>query len=187
MELPFLRFSHGETIDMLRQTVRDFAAPKCTARRRDRPLESVPDGPVEEVRRAWAARHHGGDARRLADGLPCAHCRDGGDQPRFGFRRAILRCALNLCINQIRRNASGDRKNKYLPMLISGDFVGALAMSEPGRAGRGRRARRAAQRPVCAERHQDVDHQRPGCRRARGLQTDANAGRAGSPVSHRRE
>ena len=38
----------------------------------------------------------------------------------------------NLCINQIRRNASEGQKNKYLPMLISGDFVGALAMSEPG-------------------------------------------------------
>jgi isovaleryl-CoA dehydrogenase len=38
----------------------------------------------------------------------------------------------NLCVNQIRRNGSEAQKKKYLPKLISGDHVGALAMSEPG-------------------------------------------------------
>ena len=38
----------------------------------------------------------------------------------------------NLCVNQIKRNASAEQKAKYLPKLISGDHVGALAMSEPG-------------------------------------------------------
>ena len=38
----------------------------------------------------------------------------------------------NLCVNQIRRNGSDAQKRKYLPGLISGDQVGALAMSEPG-------------------------------------------------------
>ncbi|MAI45229.1 MAG: isovaleryl-CoA dehydrogenase [Hyphomicrobiaceae bacterium TMED74] len=38
----------------------------------------------------------------------------------------------NLCINQIRRNGSEEQKRKYLPKLISGEHVGALAMSEPG-------------------------------------------------------
>ena len=38
----------------------------------------------------------------------------------------------NLCVNQIRRNGSQAQKQKYLPKLISGEFVGALAMSEPG-------------------------------------------------------
>ena len=37
----------------------------------------------------------------------------------------------NLCVNQIRLNASDALKKKYLPRLISGDHVGALAMSEP--------------------------------------------------------
>jgi isovaleryl-CoA dehydrogenase len=37
----------------------------------------------------------------------------------------------NLCVNQIRRNGSDDQKRRYLPKLISGDHVGALAMSEP--------------------------------------------------------
>ncbi len=38
----------------------------------------------------------------------------------------------NLCVNQIRRNATKEQKKKYLPKLISGEHVGALAMSEPG-------------------------------------------------------
>jgi isovaleryl-CoA dehydrogenase len=38
----------------------------------------------------------------------------------------------NLCVNQIRRNGSAAQKNKYLPKLVSGEWVGALAMSEPG-------------------------------------------------------
>src|SRR5207244_11188615 len=38
----------------------------------------------------------------------------------------------NLCGNQIRRNGSEAQKRKYLPKLISGEHVGALAMSEPG-------------------------------------------------------
>jgi isovaleryl-CoA dehydrogenase len=38
----------------------------------------------------------------------------------------------NLCVNQIRRNGNEAQKRKYLPKLISGEHVGALAMSEPG-------------------------------------------------------
>src|SRR3981081_870153 len=38
----------------------------------------------------------------------------------------------NLCVNQIRRTGSEAQKRKYLPKLISGEHVGALAMSEPG-------------------------------------------------------
>ncbi len=38
----------------------------------------------------------------------------------------------NLCVNQLRRNGSDAQKKKYLPGLISGEHVGALAMSEPG-------------------------------------------------------
>ncbi|MBC7599083.1 MAG: isovaleryl-CoA dehydrogenase, partial [Polaromonas sp.] len=38
----------------------------------------------------------------------------------------------NLCVNQIKRNGSEEQRKKYLPKLISGEHVGALAMSEPG-------------------------------------------------------
>ena len=45
----------------------------------------------------------------------------------------------NLCVNQVRRNGTVAQKRRYLPGLISGEHVGALAMSEPG-AGAGRAA-----------------------------------------------
>src|SRR5438552_7713582 len=38
----------------------------------------------------------------------------------------------NLCVNQIRRNGNDEQRRRYLPKLISGEHVGALAMSEPG-------------------------------------------------------
>src|SRR5260221_11204760 len=38
----------------------------------------------------------------------------------------------NICVNQIKRNGSDAQRRKYLPKLISGEHVGALAMSEPG-------------------------------------------------------
>ncbi|GAA0005416.1 hypothetical protein BRDID11002_54190 [Bradyrhizobium diazoefficiens] len=38
----------------------------------------------------------------------------------------------NLCVNQIRRNGNDAQRERYLPKLISGEYVGALAMSEPG-------------------------------------------------------
>src|SRR5258708_10221901 len=38
----------------------------------------------------------------------------------------------NLCVNQLRRNGSAEQKRRYLPKLISGEHLGALAMSEPG-------------------------------------------------------
>ena len=38
----------------------------------------------------------------------------------------------NLCVNQIKRHGTDSQKDKYLPDLISGRKVGALAMSEPG-------------------------------------------------------
>ena len=81
----------------------------------------------------------------------------------------------NLCVNQINRYGNAEQKAKYLPKLFSGEHVGALAMSEPRRRLRRRvdeAAGREAQRPLCAQRQQDVDHQRAGCRHAGRLCQD---------------
>ena len=76
----------------------------------------------------------------------------------------------NLCVNNIAHNASEAQKKKYLPKLCSGEFVGALAMSEPGAGSDvvGSMTCRAEQKGdvVDRQRFQDVDHQRSGCRRA---------------------
>ena len=65
----------------------------------------------------------------------------------------------NLCVNQIRRNGNNDQKKRYLPNLVSGEHVGALAMSEPNagsdvvsmrtRAGAERRANIFSTEPKC--------------------------------------
>ncbi len=77
----------------------------------------------------------------------------------------------NLCVNQIRRWATPAQKQAYLPALVSGEHVGALAMSEPRGVGRHGHAhpRRPARRPLCPQRPQDVDHQRSASRCAGGL------------------
>ena len=70
----------------------------------------------------------------------------------------------NLCVNQIRRNGTPEQKRSYLPKLISGEHVGALAMSEAGAGSRRRLDEaegREEGRPLRAERHQVLDHQRP--------------------------
>ena len=81
----------------------------------------------------------------------------------------------NLCVNQIRRNGSEAQKRKYLPKLISGEHVGALAMSEPG-AGSDvvsmrLRADKKGDRYVLNG-TQAVDHQRPLRRHAGRLCQD---------------
>ena len=81
----------------------------------------------------------------------------------------------NLCVNQIHRNGTEAQKQKYLPKLVSGEHVGALAMSEPDAGSDVVSMKLRAEqegRPLCAQRHEDVDHQRPGCRHAGRLRED---------------
>ena len=68
----------------------------------------------------------------------------------------------NLCVNQIKLNGTDAQREKYLPRLVSGEHVGALAMSEAGgRFGRGvdEAAGGKAQRSLPSERQQVLDHQ----------------------------
>ncbi len=81
----------------------------------------------------------------------------------------------NLCVNQIKRNGNDAQRRKYLPKLISGEHVGALAMSEPGAGSDVISMTLKAEdkgQPLPPQRHQDVDHQRPRRRHAGGLRED---------------
>ena len=94
----------------------------------------------------------------------------------------------NLCVNQIRRWGTPEQKRRYLPKLISGEHVGALAMSEAGSGSdvvSMRAARREAGRPLRAQRHQVLDHQRAARRHPGGLRQDHAGGlvQAASPPS----
>ena len=90
----------------------------------------------------------------------------------------------NLCVNQIRRWGNDEQKKQYLPKLISGEHVGALAMSEAGAGsdvvGMKLKAEKSRQR-LSPQRHQILDHQRRLCRHARRLRQD----RRGQPRHHR--
>ena len=134
MELPLLRFSHGETIDMLRQTVRDFAAAEIAPRSAE--IDRSNQFPMDLWKKFGALGLLGITVEEAYGGTQMGYLAHIVAMEEISRASASVGLSYgahsNLCVNQIRRNASEAQKNKYLPMLISGEFVGALAMSEPG-------------------------------------------------------
>ncbi len=158
-----LNFDLGETVDILRETVATFAAREIT------PRAAEIDRSNEFPRDLWprlgqlgllgitVEEEYGGTGMSYL-----AHVVAMEEVSRASASVGLSYGAhSNLCVNQIRRNGSGAQKRRYLPQLVSGEHVGALAMSESeagsdvvGHA----IARRPARRPLRVERHQDVDH-----------------------------
>ena len=134
MELPLLRFDHGETIDMLRATVRDFAAKEIAPRAAD--IDRDNQFPADLWKKMGALGLLGITVEEAYGGTQMgylAHIVAMEEISRASGSVGLSYGAhSNLCVNQIRRNGSEAQKRRYLPKLISGDFVGALAMSEPG-------------------------------------------------------
>ena len=127
-------FGLGEDVDMLRETARSFCAGQDrAARRRDRPTNTFP-------RDLWpqmgALGLHGITVEEEYGGSGLgylAHCVAMEEISRGSASVGLSYGAhSNLCVNQIRRNGNDAQRRKYLPKLISGEHVGALAMSEPG-------------------------------------------------------
>ena len=132
--LPGLDFGLGEEIDMLRETVRGFAADRVA------PIAAEIDRTDEFPRHLWpemgALGLHGITVEEEYGGAAMgylAHCVAMEEVSRASASVGLSYGAhSNLCVNQIRRNGSEEQKRCYLPKLISGEHLGALAMSEPG-------------------------------------------------------
>src|SRR5499433_3536295 len=132
--LPTLDFDLGPEIDMLRTTVRGFAEDRVAPLaaeidRTDRfPIELWPEMGALGLHGITVEEEYGGAGMGYL-----AHCVAMEEVSRGSASVGLSYGAhSNLCVNQIRRNGSEAQKRKYLPKLISGAHVGALAMSEPG-------------------------------------------------------
>jgi len=131
---PSLNFQLGDTVDLLRETVRVFASKEIAPRAAE--IDQNNDFPADLWRKM-------GDIGLL--GITISEEFGGADMGYLEhvivmeeLSRASASVALsygahsNLCVNQIYRNGNADQRQRYLPKLVTGEHVGALAMSESG-------------------------------------------------------
>jgi isovaleryl-CoA dehydrogenase len=133
-DLPSLNFDLGETADMLRDSVRSFAseeiAPRAAA------IDTENTFPHDLWRKMGdlgvlgitVGEEFGGAGMGYLE-----HCVAMEEISRASASVGLSYGAhSNLCVNQIRLNGNDEQRGRFLPKLVSGDFVGALAMSEVG-------------------------------------------------------
>jgi isovaleryl-CoA dehydrogenase len=127
-------FGLGPDVEMLRKSVHDFAqdriAPRADAIDRDNtfPRDLWPEMGGLGLHGITVEEEYGGSAQGYLE-----HCVAMEEISRASAAVGLSYGAhSNLCVNQLSRNGSAEQKKKYLPRLISGEHVGALAMSEPG-------------------------------------------------------
>jgi isovaleryl-CoA dehydrogenase len=127
-------FGLGDEVDQLRETVQDFAQDKIAPRAEE--IDRSNKFPRDLWPQMGSLGLHGITVEEEFGGSGLgylAHCVAMEEVSRASASVGLSYGAhSNLCVNQIRRNGSEAQKRRYLPGLISGENVGALAMSEPG-------------------------------------------------------
>jgi isovaleryl-CoA dehydrogenase len=134
MHYPTLNFNHSEEINMLRDMVQDFAKKEIL------PIAAEVDEKNEFPNELWkklgdlgllgvtVSEKYGGSNMGYL-----AHTIAMEEISRYSASIGLSYGAFsNLCVNQIYLNGNDEQRAKYLPKLVSGEHIGALAMSEPG-------------------------------------------------------
>ncbi|WP_420794314.1 isovaleryl-CoA dehydrogenase [Sphingosinicella microcystinivorans] len=134
MSLSLLNFAHGETIDMLRESVRAFAEDKIAPRAAE--IDAENKFPRDLWPELGALGLHGITVPEENGGAGLGYLAHVVAMEEISRASASVGLSYgahsNLCINQLNRWGTAEQKAKYLPKLISGEHVGSLAMSEPG-------------------------------------------------------
>ncbi len=133
MNIPSLDFGLGEDINMLRDAVKAFADAEIAPRAAE--VDRINEFPADLWKKFGDMGLLGMTAGEEYGGTNMGYLAHIVALEEISRASASIGLSYgahsNLCVNQIRRNGTGAQKQKYLPKLISGDHVGALAMSEP--------------------------------------------------------
>jgi isovaleryl-CoA dehydrogenase len=134
MNIPGLDFGLGEDIAALRDSLQAFAAKEIAPRAAE--IDRLNEFPADLWRKLGELGVHGmtvGETYGGTDMGYLAHIVALEEISRASASVGLSYGAhSNLCINQINRHGTAAQKDRYLPKLISGEHIGALAMSEPG-------------------------------------------------------
>jgi len=127
-------FGHGEELDLLRDTVRDFATDRIAPRAavidesNEYPADLWPElGALGVLGITVEETYGGSELGYLAHVIAMEEISRASASVGLSYGAHS-----NLCVNQLRRWGSEAQKQKYLSKLVSGEFLGALAMSETG-------------------------------------------------------
>ena len=131
--LPSMDFGLGETAEAIRETTARFAADRIAPRAAE--IDASSEFPRDLWPEMGALGLHGITVEEADGGLGLGyleHCLAMEEVSRASGSVGLSYGAhSNLCVNQLRRWGTAEQKARYLPGLISGEHVGALAMSEP--------------------------------------------------------
>ena len=134
MNLPGLNFQLGEDIDALRNAVYDFAQTEIAPRAAE--IDQSDLFPMDLWKKMGDLGVLGITVGEQYGGANLGYLAHMIAMEEISRASASIGLSYgahsNLCVNQIKRNGTPDQRAKYLPKLISGEHVGALAMSEPG-------------------------------------------------------